>query len=62
MRHEVIWRNTSGGTDSQAEGRFVGQILSVVATCQQRGRDVLRFLTECFRAYIEGRRAPMLLA
>ena len=62
LRHGVIWRKTSGGTDSERGSRFVGQVLSVVATCQQRGRDVLSYLTECFRAHLEGQPAPSLLA
>ena len=62
LRHGVIWRKTSGGTDSERGSRFVGQMLSVVATCQQRGRRVLSFLTECFRARIEGGAAPSLLS
>lgn len=57
LRHGVIWRKTSGGTDSERGGRFVGRVLSVVATCQQRGKGVLRFLTECFAAHFEGRPA-----
>ena len=62
LRHGVIWRKTSGGTDSERGSRFVGQILSVVATCQQRGRGVLGYLTDCFRASFEGKSAPTLLA
>lgn len=62
LRHGVIWGRTGGGTDPERGGRFVGQILGVVATCQQRGRGVLGYLTECFRAHFEGRPAPTLLA
>ena len=61
LPHGVIWRKTSGGTDSERGSRFVGQILSVVATCRQRGRDVLGYLTECFGAHFEGLPAPTLL-
>ena len=45
LRHGVIWRKTSYGTDSEAGSRFVERMLTVVATCRQRGRDVLGFLT-----------------
>jgi transposase len=31
----------SYGTDSEAGSRFVGKILTVVATCRQQGRHVL---------------------
>ena len=61
LRHGVIRRRTSGGTDSERGGRFVGQVLSVVATCQQCGQGVLGYLTSCFRAHFEGRPAPSLL-
>jgi transposase len=61
-RHGVIWRKVSGGTDSESGSRFVEGVLTIVATCRQRGRDVLGFLTECFRAGFEGRTAPSLLA
>ena len=61
LRHGVIWRKTSHGTDSEAGSRFVGRVLSVVATCRQRGCDVLGFLTECFRARLDGRPAPSLI-
>lgn len=62
LRHGVIWRKASHGTDSEAGSRYVEAVLTVVATCRQRGRDVLGFLTECFRARFEGRTAPSLLA
>ena len=38
------------------------RMLTVVATCRQRGRDVLGYLTECFRARLERQPAPSLLA
>lgn len=61
LRHGVIWRKTSHGTDSEAGSRFVAGVLTVVATCRQRGRDVLGVLTECLRAGFESRPAPSLL-
>ena len=50
LRHAVIWRRISGGTDSEGGSRFVERMLSAVATCRQRGRDVLEYLTRCHRA------------
>jgi transposase len=61
LRHAVIWRKTSGGTDSEAGSRFVERMLSVVATCRQQGRSVLEYLTRCYQAHVEGRPAPSLL-
>ena len=50
LRHAVIWRRISGGTDSEAGSRFVERMLTVVATCRQQGRNVLEYLTSCFEA------------
>jgi transposase len=50
LRHAVLWRRTSGGTDSEAGSHFVENILTVAATCRQQGRGVLEYLTECCRA------------
>jgi transposase len=61
LRHAVLWRKMSGGTASERGSRFVERVLSVVATCRQQGRNVLGFLTDCFRARVEGRGSPSLL-
>lgn len=61
LRHAVIWRRISGGTDSEVGSRFVERMMSAVATCRQQRRDVLEFLTECFRARITGSGPPPLL-
>src|SRR4051794_27916377 len=61
LRHAVIWRRISGGTDSEAGGRVVGRVLSTVAPCRQQGRDVLGYLTECHRARLADLRPPSLL-
>ena len=36
LRHAVIWRRISGGTDSADGSRFVERMLTVVATCRQQ--------------------------
>jgi transposase len=61
LRHAVIWRRISGGTDSEVGSRFVERMLSVVATCRQQERSVLGYLTRCHRACLLGTRAPSLL-
>jgi transposase len=61
LRHGVLWRKSSGGTDSPAGSRFVERTLSVVATCRQQKRNVLEFLTACCRARLDGSEAPSLL-
>ena len=61
LRHGVIYRKLSGGTDSEAGSRFVERMLSVVATCRQQDINVLGYLTRCYQAQLEGKPAPSLL-
>ena len=61
LRHAVLWRKSSGGTASEWGSRFVERVLSVAATCRQQGRNVLEFLTGCFRARLDGRPALSLI-
>jgi transposase len=61
LRHAVLWRKSSGGTASEWGSRFVERVLSVAATCHQQGRNVLEFLTDCFRAHQSGDPVPSLL-
>jgi len=57
----VIYRKTSGGTDSEVGSRFVERMLSVVATCRQQEINVLDFLSRCYQARLDGKAAPSLL-
>ena len=61
LRHAVIWRRISGGTDSADGSRFVERMPTVVATCRQQKRDVLDYLSSCFEAHLRGRQVPSLL-
>ena len=61
LRHGVIYRKLSGGTDSASGSRFVERVLTVVATCRRQDIDVLDYLTRCFQAHLDGRPAPSLL-
>jgi transposase len=61
LRHGVIYRKLSGGTDSEAGSRFVERMLSVVATCRQQEVNVLDYLTRCYQARLDGEVAPSLL-
>jgi transposase len=61
LRHAVIWRRISGGTDSVHGSRFVERMLTVVATCRQQGRNVLDYLTSCFEAHRGAQPLPSLL-
>jgi transposase len=61
LRHAVIWRRISGGTDSVDGSRFVERMLTVVATCRQQGRNVLDYLAASFEADCRGQSLPSLL-
>jgi transposase len=61
LRHGVIYRKLSGGTDSASGSRFVERMLSVVATCRQREMKVLDYLTRCYRAHLDGVPVPSLI-
>ena len=62
LRHAVIRRRISGGTDSEAGSRFVERMLSAVATCRQQKRGILDYLTRRHRARLGGLPAPSLNA
>jgi transposase len=61
-RQGVLWRKTSGGTESPQGSRFVERVLTVVHTCRQQGLNVLDYLGDCIRAQRQGRAPPPLLA
>src|SRR3982751_5837714 len=61
LRHGVIYRKLSGGTDSESGSRFVERILSVVATCRQQGFNVLDYLARCYGAQLDGGPVPSLI-
>ena len=62
LRHAVIWRRISGGTDSADGSRFVERMLTVVATCRQQKRNVLDYLSSCFEAHLRGQKVPSLVS
>jgi len=61
LRHAVLWRKGSGGTDSGRGSRFVERVLSVRETCRQQGHNFLEYVVKCGQAYLEGKEAPSLL-
>ncbi|MGK4009301.1 IS66 family transposase [Sorangium sp. So ce1036] len=61
IRHAVMWRKTSFGTDSPNGSRFVERILTVVTTLRIQKRNVLDYLTDACEANLHGRPAPSLL-
>jgi transposase len=61
IRHGVMWRKTSFGTDSPNGSRFVERILTVVTTLRMQGRNVLDYVTAACEAALAGTPAPSLL-
>jgi transposase len=61
LRHGVIYRKLSGGTESESGSRFVERILTVVATCRQQEINVLDYLTRCYQAGLDGQAVVSLL-
>jgi transposase len=61
VRHPVMWRKGSFGTDSQSGSRFAERILTVVMTLRLQKRNVLAYVTDACRAALEGRPPQSLL-
>lgn len=61
IRHAVMWRKTSFGTDSQRGSRFAERMLTVCATLRSQNRNVLDFLTDACAARLKHTLPPSLL-
>jgi transposase len=61
LRHAVIWRKLSFGTQSAGGSRFVETMLTVIETCQQQSRGVFAYVTAAVQARCADRPAPTLL-
>ena len=61
LRHAVIWRKLSFGSQSERGSRFVERMLSVVASLRQQKRNVLEWLTEAYQALLSKSTPPSLL-
>jgi len=62
LRHAVIWRKLSFGTQSVSGSRFVETMLTVVETCRQQHRNAFAFLTQAVAAHLTHQPAPSLLS
>jgi transposase len=60
LRHAVIWRKLSFGTQSDSGSRFVETLLTVVETCRQQSQNVFAFITTAVEAHSTHHRAPSL--
>ena len=61
LRHGVLWRKVSFGTQSERGSRFVASMLTVLMSCQQQKRNALAYLTACCQAFYASRPVPSLV-
>ena len=61
LRHAVIWRKLSFGTQSAAGSRFVETMLTVIETCRQQGRKVFALIAAAVQSRLAHQPAPPLL-
>jgi transposase len=54
LRRAVLWRRKSFGTQSAEGSRFVGRVLTAVASLRQQGREVLEYLAGVCRDALSG--------
>ena len=62
LRHAVIWRKLSFGTQSADGSRFVETMLTIIETCRQQKRSAFEFVAEAVQASFAQQKAPSLLA
>lgn len=61
LRHAVLWRRTSFGSQSGKGMRFTERVLTVVATCRIHQHNVLDYLTRAIFAHRSGQPIPRLI-
>jgi transposase len=61
IRHAVLWRKGSFGTDSTSGSRFAERLLTTIATLRQQERNVLEFVTSACAAALAGEAPPSLI-
>jgi len=60
LRHAVIWRKLSFGTQSGNGSRFVETMLTVIETCRQQRRNAFAFVTAAIHSHLARKPAPSL--
>jgi transposase len=61
LRHAVIWRKLSFGTQSAGGSRFVERLLTVIETCRRQSRNAFAWLTAAVEAQLHKQPIPSLL-
>lgn len=62
LRHAVIWRKLSFGTQSKSGSQFVERLLTVIETCRRLSRDVFSWIVAAVRNHYNGQHPLSLLA
>jgi len=62
LRHAVIWRKLSFGTQSESGSRFVETMLTVIETCRQQHRNAFDYIATAVAAHLAGNSPPLILA
>ena len=61
LRHAVILRRISGGTQSERGNRWIERILSVTETCRRQRRSLQQYLLDAITASLHHRPIPTLV-
>ncbi len=61
LRHAVIWRKLSFGTQSEAGSRFVETMLTVIETCRQQQRNAFTYITQAIQDHSTAQHPLLLL-
>lgn len=61
IRHFVLWRKSSWGSQSAEGSLFVARILTVVMTLRSQKRNPLDYMVQACQAFRDGKPAPSLL-
>lgn len=62
LRHGVIWRKLSHGSQSEKGERFVERVMTVAMTLKLQAKNSFEYFTECFRKFIYGGTSPPVFA
>jgi len=58
LRHGVIWRKLSHGSQSEMGERFTERVMTVAMTLKLWAKNSFEYFTECFKALIYGTSSP----
>jgi transposase len=62
LRHGVIWRKISYGSQSEAGERFVERVMTIAMTLKQRAVNSFEYFSKCFKEFIHGGQSPPVFA